>query len=55
MAELHNIADYRKHRAEYVTCMNCAADWIAVFPVGAGPLECGKCGAMAQKPPKSAC
>jgi hypothetical protein len=47
MAELHNIADYRKHRAEYVTCMACAADWIAVFPVGAAALECPKCAAMA--------
>lgn len=47
MAELHNIADYRKHRADYVTCMTCAADWIAAFPVGAGPLECLDCGDMA--------
>jgi predicted RNA-binding Zn-ribbon protein involved in translation (DUF1610 family) len=47
MAELHNIADYRKHRAEYVTCMACAADWIAVFPVGAVTVTCPECGDMA--------
>jgi hypothetical protein len=41
------MADYRPHTTSYVTCMDCAHDWVAVAPASAtGPLECSKCGAM---------
>ena len=42
------MADYRPHTASYVTCMDCAHDWVAVAPkTVAEPLECSACGAMA--------
>lgn len=25
-------------------CLTCAADWMAVWPLGAEPLECPECG-----------
>lgn len=46
-----NIADRLPHRAEYVTCMNCAHDWIAAYPASCtGPLECSACGKMTGEP-----
>jgi hypothetical protein len=47
MSNVANLDDYRPHETAYVVCMTCAHDWIAVFPTGSQPLECGKCGAMA--------
>jgi transcription elongation factor Elf1 len=39
--------DRRPHTSQYVTCMACAHDWIAVAPsVAKGPFECSKCGKM---------
>ena len=42
-----NLDDHRPHETRYVACMECAADWIAVVPLGTGVLECEKCGEMA--------
>lgn len=43
-----DMTDRLPHRTEYVACMECGHDWMAVFPASApGPFECGKCGQMA--------
>ncbi len=47
MTTVINLDDHRPHDAQYVACMDCAADWVAVFPINAPALECPKCGAMA--------
>jgi len=40
--------DHRPHDVSYVTCMECAHDWVAVqLTAASGPLECSSCGAMA--------
>ena len=44
------LSDHRPHDAQYVACMDCAHDWVAVFPVNATALECSECGAMAGEP-----
>lgn len=45
-----NLLDHRPHEARYVVCMDCANDWVAVFPVNATALECPECRAMAGEP-----
>lgn len=47
MDNVAKLDDYRPHETAYVACMKCAHDWVAVFPPGAQPLECGNCGSMA--------
>lgn len=46
MGDITNLDDHRPHAAQYVACMACAHDWVAVFPINAAPLECPRCGAM---------
>lgn len=38
-----NLADRLPHEAEYVACISCGHDWVAVYPRGAVGLECPKC------------
>ena len=38
--------DFRPHDAQYVVCMDCAHDWIAVSPTTVTEFECPGCGAM---------
>jgi len=40
------LSDHRPHDAQYVACMNCAHDWVAVFPINTPALQCPKCGEM---------
>ena len=43
--------DYRPHNSAYVVCMDCAWDWVAVFPPSAVmQLECPSCGKSAGEP-----
>lgn len=28
----------------YVECFNCGHEWVAVWPLGAAPLQCPACG-----------
>lgn len=47
MNNVTRLDDHRPHETAYVACMKCAHDWVAVFPPGAQPLKCIKCGEMA--------
>ena len=47
MSDVIKLEDYRPHEAQYVVCMSCGYDWVAVFPVGVTKLECSDCGALA--------
>jgi hypothetical protein len=46
MNKIINLDDHRPHEAQYVVCMKCAHDWVAVFPHAAKNLECSECGEM---------
>jgi hypothetical protein len=46
MTNVVRLDEHRPHTVKYVTCMNCAHDWVAVAPVGVTSLECSECGAM---------
>lgn len=50
MQNVINLDDHRPHSAQYVACMECAHDWVAVAPKGTEALECPSCGAMAGEP-----
>jgi len=50
MANVVNLDDHRPHTAQYVACMDCAHDWVAVAPKAVGKLECPSCGSMSGEP-----
>jgi len=50
MTQIIQLDDHRPHTAQYVACMKCAHDWVAVYPAGATNLECSKCGEMSGEP-----
>lgn len=45
-----SLDERRPHASAYVACMQCARDWVAVFPPSAVPLECPSCGDLAGEP-----
>lgn len=45
-----NLDDHRPHEAQYVVCIRCAHDWVAVFPANIVGLECSECGEMSGEP-----
>jgi hypothetical protein len=47
MGSVIEIGDHRPHKTEYVACMACAHDWVAVYPATTSLLECPKCQAAA--------
>lgn len=42
-----NIDEYRPHQAEYVACVNCGKDWVAVAPASCQAFQCPACGEYA--------
>ena len=53
MTEPTNLDDHRPHQVDYVACLSCGHDWVAVKPVTARPqqpLECPSCGKGAGEP-----
>ena len=52
MTQIIQLDDHRPHKAQYVACMKCAQDWVAVAPAGATNLECPSCGEMSGEPVK---
>ena len=50
MGKVVHIDEYRPRQAVYVACMDCAQDWVAVFPLGTTKLECPSCHAMEGEP-----
>lgn len=50
MKNVVSLDDHRPHKAQYVACMDCGKDWVAVFPATAQRLECPSCRAMAGEP-----
>ena len=48
MTNVIDMTERLPHAALYVSCMECAEDWVAVAPKGVETgLECPACGAMA--------
>jgi len=45
MNQVVDIEDFRRapHRAEYVACLECGKDWVAVFPADCKGFECPDC------------
>lgn len=45
MSNLIELDDYRPHEYQYVACMACGHDWVAVMPCALEhKLECSECG-----------